>query len=61
MVSQLEVAKNRLFEKESLGALNVKFFPGNSRDVSPEQFAEQFNKVISQIETGDYDEVSEID
>lgn len=55
MGSQLTLAKNRLFDQDSLGVTNIKLFPGSNRDTTPEQFAEQINKVISQLEAGDYD------
>lgn len=58
MGQQLEVAKKRLFDEDALGATNIKLFPGTSRDTTPEQFAEEINKAISQIEAGDYEEVN---
>jgi predicted Mrr-cat superfamily restriction endonuclease len=54
MGQQLELAKKRLFDKESLGVTNLKLFPGSNRDTTADQFAEQINKAISQIESGDY-------
>jgi hypothetical protein len=57
MGTQLELAKHILFDKDALDAVNVKLFPGSSRDATPEQMAEQINKTIAQIEAGDYDEV----
>ena len=58
MGQQLEVAKKRLFDKDSLAVTNIKMFPGSNRDATAEQFAEQINKSLSQIEAGDYDEVN---
>lgn len=52
-------ARHRLFDREGLQATNVKFFPGTSRDVTPEQIAEQITKAIAQIEAGDYEEVDQ--
>jgi hypothetical protein len=51
---QLELAKKRLFDSDGLGVTNIKMFPGSSRDVTPEQIAEQINRALSQIETGDF-------
>lgn len=57
--SALDVAKYRLFNQEALGASNVKMFPGSSRDVTPEQVAEEVMKGIAQIEAGDFDDASD--
>jgi len=57
MGQQLDLAKNRLFAEDALGVTNIKLFPGSNRDTSAEQFAEEINKAISQIEAGDFDEV----
>lgn len=58
MGAQLELAKKRLFDKDSLAANNIKMFPGSNRDATAEQFAEQINKSLSQIDAGDFDEVN---
>ncbi len=55
MGTQLELAKKRLFDKESLNVGNIKIHPGSSRDATSEQIAEQINRAISQIEAGDFD------
>jgi hypothetical protein len=57
MGQHLDTAKKRLFDEDALGATNVKLFPGSSRDTTPEQFAEEINKAISQVEAGDYEEI----
>ena len=57
MGQKLEMAKKRLFDGEALEATNVKLFPGSSRDTTPEQFAEELNKAISQIEAGEFEEI----
>lgn len=57
MGQQLELAKKRLFDKDALAVTNIKLFPGTSRDTTAEQFAEQINKSLSQIEAGDFEEV----
>lgn len=58
MGQHIELAKKRLYDADSLAATNVKLYPGTSRDTSAEQFAEQINKAISQIEAGDYEVVN---
>lgn len=59
MASQLEEAKRRLFEKGELEAKNIKFFPGTNREATPEQFAEQVNRALVQIEAGDFEMVED--
>jgi hypothetical protein len=58
MGQQLDLAKKRLFDKDALGVTNIKLFPGSSRDTTPEQFAEEINKAISQVEAGGYEDVN---
>jgi hypothetical protein len=58
-MSQLEIAKHRLFDSDALGASNVKLFPGSDRDTTPERFAEEINRAISRIEAGDFEIVGE--
>lgn len=55
MSTQTELAKRRLFGDDGLRASNFKLFPGVSRAVTPQQFAEQVNKVVTQLEEGDYE------
>ncbi len=55
MGQQLGLAKSRLFDQDSLGVTNIKLFPGSNRDTTLEQFAEQINKAISQLDAGDYE------
>ena len=57
MATQLEQATRTLFDPAALHVQNVKLFPGNSRDVSAEQMAEQVNRVLAQLMAGDYEEV----
>lgn len=57
MGQQLDLAKSRLFDATALNVKNVKLFPGSNRDTTAEQFAEQINKAISQLESGDYEVV----
>ena len=58
MKTQIEMAKDRLYAEDGVRASNLKLFPGSSRDVTPEQFAEEINKALAEIEAGD-DEVVE--
>tara|TARA_R110000850_G_scaffold125580_1_gene244022 strand:- start:15 stop:209 length:195 start_codon:yes stop_codon:yes gene_type:complete len=60
-VGQLEVAKNRLYEKSGLDVSNFKMFPGAVRDVTAEQIAEQLNKAIAQVQSGDFEDVDGTD
>lgn len=55
MATQLDIAKKRLFEKDALDVRNIKLFPGEDKDATPEEVASSVNKAISQIEAGDFD------
>ena len=57
MGQQLNLAKSRLFDTDSLALSDIKLFPGSNRDATREQFAEEINKVMSRIVAGDYDDV----
>lgn len=61
MANQLELAQNRLYGADGLAVSDFKMYPGTSRDVTKEQFAEQINKVLAQLEAGDYELVDEYD
>jgi hypothetical protein len=58
MTTQLELAKHRLFSKRALDAADIKLFPGTSRDATSEDMAEQINKAMAQVESGDAEEVN---
>lgn len=58
MAIQLELAQNRLYGADGLDVSDFKMYPGTDRDVTKEQFAEQINKVLAQLEAGDYELVS---
>lgn len=60
MKTQLEAAKG-LFTDGSLQVMDIKLFPGTSRDATAEQMAEQVNRVIAQLDAGDYEVVAESD
>lgn len=51
----VDIAKSRLFGDSDSQVGNLKIFHGSSRDITPEQLAEQVNKIIGQLEAGDYD------
>ena len=59
MDNQMEIAKHRLFADSELHAADVKLFPGTSRDATTEQMAEQINKAIAQLVSGDYELLSD--
>lgn len=59
MTGQMTLAQNRLFGTDGLGVSDIKLFPGSERDVSNEQFVAEINKVLAQLEAGDYDVVEE--
>lgn len=59
MGTQIQLAETRVFDKDALGASNIKFFPGTSRDVTAEDLAKDVNKVISSIEAGEFEVVGE--
>lgn len=53
MQVELKALKKRLFEDNSVK--NVKFFPGSSRDVTPEDIAREINKYYAEAENGTVD------
>jgi anthranilate/para-aminobenzoate synthase component I len=61
MSHHIQLAQKRLFDKGSSGLTNLKLFPGTSRDTTSEQFAEQINRVVSQIDAGDFSVVNVAD
>lgn len=54
MQQQLEIAKGRLFDADAMRVTNLKLFPGTKREATAEQFAEQINKALSQIDSDDF-------
>lgn len=54
-MTQLDIVKRCLFDKEALGAANFGLTPGTCRDTTPEQTAEQINRALSQLEAGDFE------
>lgn len=61
MANQLDVAKHRLFDERTLNADNVKLYPGSSRDITPEQMAEQVVKAIAQIQAKDVEWIDQFE
>ncbi|MBC6436823.1 MAG: hypothetical protein GDA52_01500 [Rhodobacteraceae bacterium] len=59
MSSQTRILSNRLYGTDSLKVSDVKIFPGTLREVTEEQFAEQLNRSLAEIETGDFDLVDD--
>jgi hypothetical protein len=57
MGTHVELAMKKLFDKDALAVSNIKLYPGTSRETTAEQFAEQINNAISQIEAGDFEVV----
>jgi hypothetical protein len=55
MSIQINLASNRLYGEEGLQVSDVKLFPGAQRDISKDEFAEQLNKSLAEIENGDYE------
>jgi len=57
MASEMELSKHRLFDKAQLDAKDIKLFPGSNREATPEEMAQQVNRAIAQIASGDYEVV----
>lgn len=56
-MTALGLALKRLFDADALNVSNIKIFPGSSRDTTAEQSAREINKVISNVEAGEFDVV----
>ncbi|MBC6442550.1 MAG: hypothetical protein GDA53_05380 [Rhodobacteraceae bacterium] len=59
MSDQVKILSNRLYGRGSLEVSDVKIFPGTLREVTKEQIAEQLNRSLAEIETGDFDLVDD--
>lgn len=60
-MEQMQLAKTRFFSldtADSLQVVNLKLFPGANREATAEDFANQINRSLSQIEAGEYEEVT---
>ncbi len=55
MSIHVNIASNRLFGGDGLNVSDIKLFPGMKRDITKDEFAEQINKSLADIENGDYD------
>lgn len=60
-MSQLQIAKRRLFGREGLRVSNISIAPGTSRDVTAEAVATEINRALSQVEAGDFETVTDFD
>ncbi|WP_143214840.1 hypothetical protein [Acidithiobacillus albertensis] len=56
-MTNIELANKRLFDNTALNLSNFKIYPGTSRDIMPERFAEEINRMLSQIDADDFEEV----
>jgi hypothetical protein len=59
MTAPLQVAKDALFGDEGLRASNFKMFPGNARDATPAQIAEELAASIKRISEGDFEVIED--
>lgn len=60
-MTQVEIAAARLYGPGGLGATNVKFFPTDNPNVTAEQIAGQLNRVLDNIEAGDFEMLPDVD
>ena len=60
MTTQLQLAKEKLFGETGLRVSNFKVFPGNARDTSAEQVAQELVDSLARVESGKYTVVAEI-
>ncbi|MCP2154936.1 UNVERIFIED_ORG: hypothetical protein J2S29_001270 [Rhizobium sp. SLBN-170] len=54
MDNQIEIAKHQLFAVGELNVSDVKLYPGTSRDIAPQRMAEEINKALAQLSSGNY-------
>ncbi|MGO7300340.1 hypothetical protein ACC677_08555 [Rhizobium ruizarguesonis] len=54
MDNQMEIAKHQLFAVDELNVSDVKLYPGTSRDIEPQRMAEEVNKALAQLASGNY-------
>ncbi|MBO9124833.1 MULTISPECIES: hypothetical protein [unclassified Rhizobium] len=54
MDNQMEIAKHQLFADDELNVSDVKLYPGTSRDIEPQRMAEEVNKALAQLASGNY-------
>jgi len=60
MATNLKQAQDLLFGEGGLGVANVKFFPGNKRNVTAEEVAAEVVAVFERAERGEYKVVADI-
>ncbi len=59
MTTQLQIAKDKLFGESGLRASNFKMFPGNDRNATPAQIAEELAASIDRISKGDFEVIED--
>lgn len=58
MSINVEMAKNRLYGTDGIRVADFKLFPGERTEVTPDQRADQVNKILAQLEAGDLEEIT---
>ncbi|BCA64589.1 hypothetical protein [Fluviibacter phosphoraccumulans] len=56
-MTDLEIAKNRLYGASGIGAQNLKLYPGTNRDIGVEELSNEINQLISLVEAGDFEDI----
>ena len=56
-MSEITTASNRLFGKDGMNATNFNIFHGSNENITAEQITTEINKVLSQVEAGDFEVV----
>lgn len=59
MTTQVQIAKEVLFGEDGLRASNFKMFPGNARNATPGQIAEELSASIERISAGDFEVIED--
>jgi hypothetical protein len=60
-MTQVEIAANRLFGPGGLGVTNIGISRGSNPHVSAEQIAAEINRALTQIESGNFELVTDLD
>lgn len=60
-MTQVEIAAARLYGPGGLGVTNIKFSRGSNPNVTAEQIAGQLNRVLDNIEAGDFELLRDAD
>lgn len=56
-MDSIDKAAEMLFGTNGMGVKNIRFFPGSSADVTPEQRAEELINIFQRVRDGDFDVV----